>query len=182
MWIFTTSGFLSITEHQYNTSYFTVFAQRKKHIKELFPDATIHRPNFSDFYWCADVLKAEAISTISKALSEVSYCNFNEEAIKDPDFSQVYIDFLYDLQGCLGMKYTANLSDAEMDQFKKAFNSPAVRVPGHLNDKSGIDDAALAAYTDLIIDMIDHNIRHGGPRFLRSRHGELYDLILNTFA
>jgi hypothetical protein len=84
MWIFTSTGFLSVVQKPDDKTTLTVRARAKGHIESVFPDAKVKASPGNDYAYRAKIDRATVAAVLSQQVMDLSYNNFKNSIKDDP--------------------------------------------------------------------------------------------------
>ena len=79
MWLFTTSGFLSIVQHKDLPGFFQVKSRSADPLEALWPDQEIEVIDWADYRFRITVRKERVIPVITATLESLDYTSFKNE-------------------------------------------------------------------------------------------------------
>jgi predicted transposase YdaD len=91
MWLFTTSGFLSIVDKGGDGTTLLVRARRKGEIESIFPDAVVVTSPRNDYLYRARIDREQVAQTMAEMIRNLGYQNF-KATIQDTDFHDACMD------------------------------------------------------------------------------------------
>ena len=86
MWIFTTSGFLSIVQHKDADGHFQIKSRVREPLEELWPDHEILEIGWADYRYRINIRKDDAIPVLVEEIEKVLYTSFKDECRKDENY------------------------------------------------------------------------------------------------
>ena len=86
MWIFTTSGFLSIVQHKDADGHFQIKSRVRAPLEELWPDHEIMEIVWADYRYRINIRKDDAIPVLAEQIGKVLYTSFKDECRNDEDY------------------------------------------------------------------------------------------------
>lgn len=91
MWLFTTSGFLSIVDKGGDGSTLLVRARRAGEIEASFPDAQVEETPWNDYRYRARINRERVALAMAEIIRNLGYKNF-KATIQDTDFHDACMD------------------------------------------------------------------------------------------
>lgn len=85
MWVFVSSGFVSIAQHKHKPKTLLVRARMHGDIEELFPDARVRQSMDTEYRFRAEVNREEVAKVIANQILEIDYGGLRG-TIDDPDY------------------------------------------------------------------------------------------------
>lgn len=87
MWLFTSTGFVSVVADKEEPVHgdLLVRSREKQHIESLFPDAEVFSTQPSDYQWRAWVSRSEVACALVKQVENLSYTNFKNSIVHYED-------------------------------------------------------------------------------------------------
>jgi len=92
MWICLNKAFLSIVRKDGKPNELCVRARRKKHINNVFPNATVIKTPDNDYMYRTYIDAAEVAEAIKKEIESIQYTNF-KNSVEEHDLHSAYGNF-----------------------------------------------------------------------------------------
>ena len=86
MWIFTTSGFLSIVQHKDADGHFQIKSRVRAPLEELWPDHEIMEIGWADYRYRINIRKDDAIPVLAEQIGKVLYTSFKDECSDEEEY------------------------------------------------------------------------------------------------
>ena len=83
MWLFTTSGFLSVVQHNSMPNHFQIKARVPNPLQKLWPSHEIEIIDWADYRYRISIEKSEALPVLLKLMEEIEYTSFKDACSKD---------------------------------------------------------------------------------------------------
>jgi hypothetical protein len=85
MWLFTSSGFVSIVQDRDNEVNLLVRARAKSHLQALFPRAVVTETQSADYRYRTTLNHKIVEQVVAEQVNAISYPNFKDSVV-DPDY------------------------------------------------------------------------------------------------
>ena len=86
MWLFTTSGFLSIVQHKDLPGFFQVKSRSADPLEALWPDQEVEVIDWADYRFRITARKEKVIPVITATLESLDYTSFKNECSDDEEY------------------------------------------------------------------------------------------------
>jgi len=91
MWIFTTTGFLSIVQHMGIPTHFQVKARTPEPLEHFWPEHDIEAIDWADYRYRISIPKEDVVSVITEIIRSVGYTSFKSQCAKDDDYHHALV-------------------------------------------------------------------------------------------
>ena len=86
MWVFTTTGFLSIVQHKDMADHFQIKSRVRAPLESLWPEHDILVIDWADYRYRITIAKQEVVPVLVGAITSIGYTSFKDQCRDDANY------------------------------------------------------------------------------------------------